>query len=447
MSKRIKILLVEPRNEEILTGSAGTPPLWPCVLAALTPDRHELEFIQCTFEQITDDKLAAYDLVGVSSRTDTASHAYQIGDACKRLGVKCVLGGIHPFVCTAEAAMHCDSIVLGEAETLWPTVVDDACRGALEPIYRGARPTPQQLSSPDFSVVGKYEYPIENIIETVRGCPFNCSFCSATLYNGKRYRYKPVDRVLAEIDGWKNRTKLALFADLNIVSNKRKAKRLLRELAGFDLMWWGSASVDVADDDELLRLLADSGCSYLGLGFESVSPATLKEMNKKHNLRYDFKQVIARLHDHNIDVFGNFIFGLDSDTPDVFEQTIEFVLDAGIDFPVFEVLAPYPGTVLHDRLDEEGRLLTRDWSRYTRSDVVFRPKNMTVDQLVEGMFWAYETAYSKKALAGRFLSRWRGIKRSLYNAKILSHFARQVENVRQHHGRSRPSEDRVYSPS
>jgi radical SAM superfamily enzyme YgiQ (UPF0313 family) len=435
MKKSLKILLVEPRNEEILTGSAATPPLWTGVLKALTPEEHRVDFVHCSFEELGAERLAGNDLVGISVRTDTANHAYRIGDACRRLGVQCVMGGIHPFVRPEEAGRHCDAIVIGEAENAWPAVLEDAINDRLKLVYRHERPTADQLVSPDLSPAQKYTYPIENIIETVRGCPFNCSFCSATRFNGKRYRYKPIDRVLAEIDSWKNRSKLALFADLNIISSKRKAKDLLRELAGYGLMWWGNASVDVADDDELLRLLADSGCSYLGLGFESVSPATLDEMNKKHNKRADFKAVVERLHEHNIDVFGNFIFGLDTDTEDVFERTVEFVLDAGIDFPVFEVLAPYPGTGIFDDFDTQGRLLTKDWSKYTRSDVVFTPKSMTVDQLKEGLFWAYETAYSGKALTSRFLSRWRGIKRTVYNAKILSHFACTVENVRQHHER------------
>jgi len=433
--KSLKILLVEPRNEEILTGAAGTPPLWPCVLQALTPDEHQVDFVHCAFEELTDERLAENDLVGVSVRTDTAVHAYRIGDACRRLGVKCVMGGIHPFVRPDEAGRHCDAIVLGEAENAWPVVLEDARGDRLKPTYRFDRPTAEQLISPDLSPARRYTYPIENIIETVRGCPFNCSFCSATQFNGKRYRYKPIDRVLAEIDSWRNPTRLALFADLNIISSKGKAKQLLRELSGHGLMWWGNASVDVADDDELLGLLADSGCAYLGLGFESVSPATLDEMNKKHNKRVDFKQVVKRLHDHNIDVFGNFIFGLDTDTPDCFARTVEFVVEAGVDFPVFEVLAPYPGTRIFDDLHAQGRLLTTDWSRYTRSDVVFEPRNMTVDQLKQGLFWAYENAYSPKALCRRFLSRWRGVKRSIYNAKILSHFGRAVDNVRQHHQR------------
>ncbi|MBW2278464.1 MAG: radical SAM protein, partial [Deltaproteobacteria bacterium] len=278
MNRSLKILLIEPRNDEILTGSASTPPLWPSVLKALTTDEHQVDFVHCSFEELNDEGLAEYDLVGISVRTDTANHAYQLGDSCRRLGVLCVLGGIHPFVRPEETGRHCDSIVFGEAENAWPTVIEDARVGRLKVVYRFDRPTADQLVSPDCSVASKYQYPIANIIETVRGCPFNCSFCSATLYNGKRYRYKPIERVLAEIETWKNRSKLALFADLNIISSKRKAKDLLRELDGFGLMWWGNASVDVADDDELLRLLADSGCSYLGLGFESVSPATLDEM-------------------------------------------------------------------------------------------------------------------------------------------------------------------------
>jgi radical SAM superfamily enzyme YgiQ (UPF0313 family) len=438
-ARGLKILLVEPSNETILTGSGGTTPLWPCVLSALTPEGHEIDFVQCSFERLTEERIGGSDLVGISCRTDSANHAYQLGDTCRKLGVPCVMGGIHPFIRPEEAKAHCDSVVLGEAENAWRAVLDDVKAGALKEFYRPRRPEPDEIQSPDLSVIRKYSYAIENVIETVRGCPFNCSFCSATLYSGRTYRYKPIDRVIQEIESWGNRSSLALFADLNVASNFNQAKDLFRELRPYKLMWWGNASVDIGSDDELLRLMSESGCAYIGLGFESISEENLKEMNKRHNIKYNYEDLIAKLHDHNIDVFGNFIFGLDGDTNDVFERTVEFAIRAGIDFPVFEILAPYPATKVYESLKEQGRLLSEDWSRYTRSDVVFAPKNMTEKELIEGLFWSYRTAYSNKELTRRAVARWRGVKRSIYNVKILSHFGKQIDNVKAYHSARRPS--------
>lgn len=437
--KKLNILLVEPVNPYVMTGSSGTPPLWQGILKQLTPEPHHVDFIHCAFEEVTPQVLSRYDLVGVTCRTDSAHSAYAIGEMCRTSSVPCVVGGIHASVMAEEAEPHFDSVSVGEAECFWEDIVSDAARGRLEQRYSCSHQEKHGFPVPDMSAAKKYGFGIINSIETVRGCPFNCSFCSATAYNGNKYRYKPTSEVIREVRGWDKSSRLALFADLNVVANQDKAKALFRALSHENLMWWGSADVKVADDEETLRLMSKAGCNYISIGIESLSSNTLKDINKAHNTRRDFKEVVKRVHEHNIDVFGNFIFGLDEDDDKVFERTVDFVIDTGIDFPVFQILVPYPGTKLFDRFDKEGRLVTKDWSKYTRSDVVFHPKNLSRGRLLEGTFWAFEEVYSKRNVAKRALARWRGVKRNVYNALILKHFTQTVREVEKYHSVGRSS--------
>lgn len=433
MKKSLNILLIEPRNELVITGGGGTAPLWPCVFSALTPKQHNLEFIHCSFEDINESKLRGYDLVGISSRTETANHAYQIGDMCRKLKIPCVMGGIHTFALPDETKQHCDSIVLGEAEYIWETILKDAQRGELKEIYKGEHTKPEDIPIPDKSIVKKYKYKIENVLETVRGCPFNCSFCCATLYSGKKFRYRPVNHILKEIESWRKRSSLSIIADLNMTSSFDKAKELFTAMIPYKLTWWGYASINVAEDDELLKLMSDSGCVYLGIGFESISKETLEEMNKKKNINTDYKEIVRKLHSYNLSLFGNFIFGMDTDTTDVFRETAESALEAEIDFPVFQILVPYPGTKVYEKLEKDGRILTKDWSKYTRCDVVFQPKNMTKEQLIDGFFTAYEQVYSTKNRINKLFSRWRGIKRNIYDQVLYLHFKKQYKMLQKYH--------------
>jgi len=414
--------------------SAAAAPLWPCILAALTPDEHELEFLHCSFESFTEETLSRYDLVGISVWTHTAVEAYRIGDMCREADTLCVMGGIHPFAFPEEAKQHCDAVVIGEGEGVWPTVLANAQSGKLDDYYKGELTPAKEIPTPDFSVVRKYKYRVENVIETTRGCPFNCNFCSATLFSGKKYRHRPFDRILAEIESWRRPSAPALLSDANVASDVKKAKELFRALAPYKLNWIGCVTINAAKDDELLKVLADSGCLYLDIGFESISDATLKAMKKTQNVKPDYKEMIQRIHAHGMGIIGNFIFGLDTDDTDVFKRTVDFVVDAGVDIPVFGNIVPFPGTAVYEQMEQDGRLLTKDWSRFTKSDVVFRPANMSQEELQRGFFWAFKESYSAKNTVKRAIVGWSGAKTHIYNHIIARRGRRQVHKLlRQRH--------------
>lgn len=415
----MRILLIQPNNENAVVSSASSAPLWPGILKSLTPENHEVDFIQCSFEKITEETLKKYDLVALSVWTHTSKKAYEIGDLCKKLGVKCVMGGIHVFVLPQEALQHSDTVILGEAEGVWTQVLTDAEQKKLKQVYRGSLTKPEAMPCPDKSITKKYKYLIENVVETVRGCPFNCDFCSATLYSGREFRYKPVEKIAREIESWKNKGRLSFFVDVNVVSSFPKAKELFRAIKPFNLNWWGDASVNVADDPELLKLLGEAGCNYLVLGLESISKNTLQSVNKTQNLSKDYRQVVKKLHEHNIDVVGAFIFGFDSDNKNVFQDTVDFAFDADIDFPVFGILTPYPGTKVFERLNQEKRITSFDWSKYTRTNVVFKPKQLTEQELLDGFLYAMDETTSSKKIFKTLFGRWRGsLRRHLTNALL-----------------------------
>ncbi|HMB00067.1 MAG TPA: radical SAM protein [Spirochaetota bacterium] len=427
----LNILLIEPSSNISFTGGSPTPPQWPAVLSALTPENHSLDYIHTAFEEVDAEKIKSYDLIGISVRTDTAMQAYSIGDMCKINNIPSIMGGVHAFIQPDDVKKHCDSIVFGEAEYLWQKILKDVAKGKLKKIYQAEKYTESEdYVTPALNIFNKYNYKLPNVLETGRGCPNNCDFCISTIYCGKKIRFKPINSIIKEINSWKDKKSLTILADLNISSNLKKSKELFRRLIPYNLSWWGYASVRVAEDEELLKLMSDSGCMYLGIGFESISQQALKDMNKKKNYHVDYKKLIKKIHSYNIDIFGNFIFGLDSDTSQVFKNTVNFVLETGIDFPVFQILVPYPGTKLFDRLDKQNRILTKDWSQYCRCNVVFEPKNMTVKELMDGTIEAYETSYSLKNRALRRISRWRGIKKQIYNSVLLSHFIKNFASVK-----------------
>jgi radical SAM superfamily enzyme YgiQ (UPF0313 family) len=318
------------------------------------------------------------------------------------------MGGIHVSSQPGEALAHCDSVVIGEAELLWPRVVRDAESGQLERVYRhtDGLPSLENLPQTDWALYrGKGYLPV-HFVETTRGCPLDCEFCAVTTFFGGRYRNRPLKDVITELRGlqpfegfvMKN---VVFFVDDNIVSNRAYTRAFLSRIADLGLRWLGHASVNLAGDPEMLELCRRSGCMGVLIGFETLSPETMRSIGRKSRLRMDYLDAIQRIHDHGIGIDGSFVFGFDTDDEGVFDRTLDFVTRAKIEVPYFSILTPYPGTRLHARLREEDRILSEDWSLYDTSHVVIRPKRLTPDQLQEGYLTAFREAYSRDRMAER----------------------------------------------
>ncbi len=405
----LKILLVQPTTK-VLSGDTLAPPLWPSILSSLTPKEYEIDFLHCGHERPTTKKLARYDVVAISALTSNVNHAYGIGDMCKEVKVKCIMGGIHPYILPNEAKVHCDSVVLGEAESLWEKILLDVKKNSLPPFYRGAITEPCDFPIPDLSIYDGYRFFTTKLAEIVRGCPHNCAFCGATFYSGRRYRYKNVDNLVTEIENWKRGRRIAHFTNTNLIASPKKTKEIMERIKEYNLRWWSPCSVDILHHPDVLAAVADAGCMVLQFGFDSISKETLKSMNKSFNTKSDYRELIRQCHDLGIEVGGSFIFGWDTDSKDVFKDTVEFACDADIDIPAFLPLTPFPGTDIFNTFLAQNRIKTMDWSCYNWHNCVYEPRNMTGEQLLEGCFYAFEESYSTKSIFHRFLSRPRGLR-------------------------------------
>lgn len=405
----LKILLVQPTTD-VLSGDSLAPPLWPSILASLTPEQHQVDFLHCGFEKPTEKKLLNYDIVGISVLTSMANDAYNVGDMCKSLGIKCVMGGIHAYVMKEEVKEHCDAVILGEAEYIWERILCDVENSSLQPYYKGPLTEPEDFPIPDLSIYKKYRFFTTKLAEIVRGCPHNCRFCGATMYSGRKYRYKKLENLMKEIENWDSSRRIAHFTNTNLIASPKKTLEIMERIKDFNLRWWSPCSVDILDHEDLLKAVADAGCMVLQFGFDSLSKETLRSMNKQFNVTRDYRTLIKKCHDYGIEVGGSFIFGWDTDTKDVFKNTVDFVLDADVDIPAYFPLTPFPGTDIYNAYSAQGRIITYDWSKYNWHNCVYIPRNMTGEELLNGCYHAFEESYSSRSVFHRVFSRPRGTK-------------------------------------
>jgi radical SAM superfamily enzyme YgiQ (UPF0313 family) len=361
------------------------------IVAALTPPEVE---VSLTDENVTViDFYKETDLVGITALTVTARRAYEIADTFRARGVKVVLGGMHPSVIPEEASQHADTVVIGEAEGIWPNLLEDFKANKLQRMYRQhERPSLLGLPIPRRDLFTEGAYFARHTVSTTRGCPYSCSFCSVTSFFGHTYRCRPVEEIINEVETLSER-KLIGFVDDNIVGNPKFAKELFRALIPYKIKWVAQSSVTIAKDDELLRLAAASGCIDLFIGFESLSQANLAAVGKRINVVDEYEDVIRKVHSHGIAIHGFFILGLDEDDEDVFKRTLCFAQKMRLESAQFAWPVPYPGTALCETLDKAGRIVTKDWSQY-ESNIVFEPKKMSRETLQKGRDWVWREFYS-----------------------------------------------------
>ncbi len=378
-------------------------PLPAATLAGLTPADVEVRFHDDRMEQTPFDEPA--DLVAISVETYTARRAYQIASEYRKRKVPVVMGGFHASLCPDEVGRFAESVVVGEAEVLWPEVIDDARHGRLQRQYRATGRTSLKGLRPDRSIFRGKRYLPVGLVEAGRGCHFQCEFCAVqTVFEATQTR-RPIDDILDEIRVLKDEKKLFFFVDDNITSNLRQAKEFFRALIPLKVRWVSQASINAAHDEEFLDLLVRSGCQGVLIGFESLEPANLAMMNKRFNTaKGGFETALANLRRHGIRVYGTFIFGYDGDTPDSFAPTVAFAEEHAFYIAAFNHLTPFPGTPLYQRLQAEGRLLYDAWwldDRYSYNRIPFTPRGMSPESLQRACLEARRAFYGWKSILRR----------------------------------------------
>ena len=390
----MKLTLIKPNigkmEDRLYVDEGRMEPLQLGVIAGLTPRDVDIELIDDRMESIPYDKHT--DLVAITVETFTAKRAYEIAAEYRKRGVKVIMGGMHVNLIPEEVSLYADSIFLGDAETKWGEVIQDARNNKLKSVYKGEFGVIQPSILPRRDLFkGKGYLPL-TLIQFSRGCTFNCNFCATSAYFNSCHYIRKIDEVLKEIEVSKK--KFYFFVDDNIIANKKAAKELFRALIPMKIKWVSQGSIDMTQDKELLDLMIRSGCLGTVIGFESINKESLKFMNKIPNfdMTDQYKEQIEILRHYGLQTWAAFTLGHDTDTLDTIKRTVEFALENKFAFAAFNILTPYPGTPLYDNLRKQNRLLYDDkwWIHkdYRFNYATFKPKNMTPDQLTEACFKA-----------------------------------------------------------
>jgi radical SAM superfamily enzyme YgiQ (UPF0313 family) len=397
---------IHRRHGGIFKSSLRYAPLTLTTLAALVPEELDATVT------IQDEGAGPLDLdfptslVGITAITGTALRCYEIADQLRAKGHTVILGGVHPTLLPEEAAEHADCVVVGYAEETWPTLLRDYQQGKLQPQYTMSPcGTLEGLPHARRDMLNRKKYATINTIEAVRGCPHKCSFCAVPAAWPGLYLKRPIKEVIAEMETFEGRN--MLFIDLSPTEDVEYVKELYRAMIPLRKRWVGLSTTRIGEDPELLKLASQSGCRGVLIGFEGIQQETLSSVSKGFHTVSDYADVVARLHDHGIAIQGCFVFGLDVEDDSVFEKTVEFVDRTKIDLPRYAAVTPFPNTALYRQLEQEGRLLHKDWSLYDVEHVVFRPKQMSPERLQEGLNWAWRQSYSARSIARRMRgARW-----------------------------------------
>jgi len=399
----MKLLLVSPGwPKGRLWGELGFkfPSLSLAAIAAATPPDWEVALGDENMRPLGLDCDA--QLVGLTAMTPQAPRAYQIAAAFRARGIPVVMGGFHASTLPQEALHHVDAVVVGEGDLVWPRLLADLKQGRLRRIYRSCAP----LDMADIPVARReiftdHGYLLTNTVQTTRGCPHECEFCSVTAFFGKSYRERPLDQVLGELRTLRSRGSFAFFVDDNLVANRRYALALFAGMRGMGLKWLSHAPINFGQDRELLKAAGEAGCYGMFVGFESLSQQTLAALGKRTNRADAYLANVRAIQEQGIGILGSFVLGCDGDTPAVFEPMLRFCEEARLEAAIFPILTPYPGTRVRERLEREGRISSSDWRDYDMGHVVFVPSGMTAAQLQGGHDWLNGAFYSFSSMYRR----------------------------------------------
>jgi len=372
------------------------------MLAAVTPPEVELRLCSETVEDIPWDE--PWDLVGLTGMGSGIVRAWQIADRFRERGVPVVLGGIAATLGGPElSAPHADSVILGEAEELWPRLLADFAAGRLQPVYRmERRPAVHELPEPRYDLFNRRRLGMWRPVQATRGCPFPCTFCSVTAFFKASYRKLPVDRVLRDVRAAKRSgSRYIAFIDDNIGVDFDYCAGLWEALIPEKIIWISQCSLHIADRPDMLDLAHRSGCRLLSFGIESTSPDSLHRVEKDWNRPDRYTAAIDTIREHGIDVSTEMIIGLDGDDDTVFERTRRFIMDNRIAVPRVHIMTPVPGTPLWNDLKRDGRILSEDFGRFSGGQVIFRPRDLDPEGLQRGYWKLYEELFTWRAIRHR----------------------------------------------
>ena len=395
-------LLVNPFYPKDPHASFGkhvlTPSLALTSIAASTPPDWSVAYWDENLLQGPPPSDPVPQVVGITVHLTFAERAFELARFYRERGALIVLGGPHVLSCPDECAPHADALVVGEGVQVWPQVLRDAARGELRARYDGSFRQPyRDEPAPRRDLLPRQDFLTTTSVIATRGCHSRCGFCYLST-DGLHmpYQCRDPEQVAAEIvaDG----QPYAVFVDNNLGSRPEYLSDLCRALRPIERIWSAAVSIDITDHPEVVRQMALSGCTGVFVGFESLQADNITDQKKRSPRPDDYARRVALFHDHGIQVNGSFVLGFDHDRPDVFERTVEWVEDNRLECATFHVLTPYPGTPLFRQFESENRLLHRDWSRYDTSQVVFRPRHMSVEQLAEGYAWCYERLFSHASI-------------------------------------------------
>jgi radical SAM superfamily enzyme YgiQ (UPF0313 family) len=416
-----KLILINPVGQKsgfVLSRFSIFPPLGLAYIAALTPSSWDVEIID---ENIEEFEFKEADLVGITSFTSNINRAYELAKIYKSKGVKVLIGGIHASLLPDEAERHADAIVIGEAEHIWKTVIDDFENNTLKKRYKGS-----VVDCKNFHILPRRdllspEY-FWGTIQTSRGCPFNCDFCSVTQYLGGEYRRKNVNDILDELETIDN--EFVFFLDDNLIGHGEKSEREAIEVfkgmlkRNIKKKWWMQTSINTGENEEVLRYASKSGCLFALVGIETIREENLKDMKKGINLKVgveNYKKIIDKFHKYGIGVLGTFIIGNENESKEYYEELTEFIIKSGVDAVQISILTPLPGTNLYDRLESQNRLVynhyPEDWDKYRFSYLVHRATGITEEDVYGGNNYIKSKIYSPHIFTYRMIKAFFLLKR------------------------------------
>lgn len=374
------------------------PPLGLLTIANILRKEHQVVIENENIEEIRYHDYP--NIVGITVTVDVLPRAIEIAKRFRERGSIVVAGGIHITTALDTIPKDCfDVLCVGSAEGTWPDIVRDYKAGVLQKIYRcSAKICGKDIVSPAYDMLEKEKYLYCNVVHTSRGCPFQCDFC----YNsGKEHSYvnREISDVLKDIEAVKS--KHIMFIDDNFVGNPKWTRKFLQAIKPMKLKWNAAVSINVVQDLELLDFMKESGCQSLFIGFESISPDSINDVHKIQNSKISYEEAVYEIHKRGIMINGSFVFGLDGDTRETFQATLDWIVKNKIETVTSHILTPYPGTALYERMQEAGRIINDDLSFYNTAHVVFQPKNMSKEELYQGYLWIYKKIYSLKNIFKR----------------------------------------------